>query len=580
MTKNRYRILSIVILLLITFTVGNAYASEHRLESLDIDVFINGDGSARIKENRVANLVEGTENYIVIDNVGNSKIIDFVVYEDGNQYQYIDNWDIQASRDAKKYKNGIIKTSSGYELSWGIGEYGKHEYNLEYTVTNFVEQLNDSQIIFWRFSNPGTNIPPEKVKVTISSENEFTDENEKIWAFGFEGDIQFLDGKIVANSNRALSINDNVTILAKLPDGMFGTNKIRNQSFQEVQDQAFIGSDYDTGNQGNDIYPDYGYQDHGYNRRNPFSSIFRFFAMGNIFVFVVIFFGIISGSKSKLSSKTPVKFKKQYKDEYYRDFPYDGEFLDIYYIPFLMGTSNFEKLLTGFILKWINENRIITVEEEVGWLFKKDSTNLKFINTSQLKQPIENQLFQMMLTAAGSNEILEEKEFTKWAMSNYSKIDRWEKELKDYSINRLEELGYLVITEKKVLFFKMQDYELTEKGKELEANIYKYINYLNDYSLLNEHEAINVKLWDNIMIWAGFLGLTEVVSKQFEKLYPNYTQETVYRGNTIFLTSHLASNISQAKAQAQASRSSGSGGGSSMGGGGGFSGGGSGGGTR
>ena len=571
MIQNRYRMLYLVVMLLFVFSMGNVYAADHRLESQDINVFINPDGSAIIREHRVANLVEGTESYIVIDNVGNSKIRDFKVIENGVQFQNNDNWDIGGSRESKKDRSGIIQTSSGYELSWGVGEYGRHEYELEYTITNFVEQLTDSQMVFWQFVNPDTNIPPERVKVTIMSENEFTPENEKIWGFGFAGDVVFSEGKVVATSNRALSSNENVTILLKLPDGMFATEKTRNESFQDIQDQAFIGSDYDQG-----VHEDGGFTESRPPKTNPIVSLSRIITrMAPLFIFLALF-GI--GKSSKSGNKTPNKFTNKYKEEYYRDYPYEGTFLDVYYIPYMMGTANFENLLTGFILKWINEDRLMAVEEEVGWIFKKDSTNLKFLNTSELHHPLENELFQMMLTAAGSNEILEEKEFTKWASSNYTKIDRWEKEVNESSKRKLQELGYLEKTEKKILFFTVPSYELTSEGKDIETKIYQYINYLNDFSLLNEHEAVNVKIWDNIMVWAGFLGLTAVVAKQFEKLYPNYTQETVYRGNTIFLTSHLASNISTTKVQA--ARSSGSGGGTSMGGGGGFSGGGSGGGTR
>lgn len=572
MIQNRYRVLYLVVILLFVFSMGNVYAANHRLESQDIFVFINPDGSATITEHRIANLVEGTESYIVIDNIGNSIIRDFIVAENGVQFQNNDNWDINGSRQSKANKSGIIRTSSGYELSWGIGEYGRHEYDLQYTITNFVEQLTDSQMVFWQFVNPGTNIPPERVKVTIVSDKPFTEENEKIWGFGFDGNVRFSDGSVVATSNGALSSNNNVTILLKLPDGMFSTDKVRNESFQDIQDKAFVGSDYDQG-----VQEEGGFQGSKPQKKNPIIRIFQTIVrMGSgLFIFLFLF---IIGKTSKSGNKTPTQFRNQYKEEYYRDYPYEGNFLDVYYIPYLMGKGNFENLLTGFILKWINEERLMTVEEEVGWIFKKDSTNLKFLNTGQLQHLLENQLFQMMLTAAGSNEILEEKEFTNWARKNYTKIDRWEKEVQEQSRKRLIELGLMEKTEKKVLFFTVPSYELTPAGRDIEAKVYKYINYLNDFSLLNEHEAVNVKIWDNIMIWAGFLGLTAVVAKQFQKLYPNYTQETAYRGNTIFLTNSLARNVSSSKTQA--ARSSGSGGGTSMGGGGGFSGGGSGGGTR
>ena len=133
---------------------------------------------------------------------------------------------------------------------------------------------------------------------------------------------------------------------------------------------------------------------------------------------------------------------------------------------------------------------------------------------------------------------------------------------------------------KKKFFMNFKENHLTPNGFKVEENIYKYINYLYDYSLLNENEAVNVKIWDRIMIWAGFLGITEVVEKQFEKLYPKYTQETVYTGNSIYLASALTRNVSNARSSAKSSASSGMGGSTSIGGGGGSFGGGSGGGTR
>jgi predicted membrane protein DUF2207 len=572
MTRNRHKFLSIFLILIFIFSALNVYASDHRLESLNINVYVNEDGSARITENRIANLTEGTENYIVIENLGRSEIKDFIVYENGEAFEYVDSWNINASREEKTGKNSILTTSSGYELSWGIGEYGRHDYTLEYTITNFVKELEDSQMIFWQFVNPDTNIPPEQLEIVIESEHNFNAEEEKIWGFGFGGNIEFQDGKIVATSNGALSRQNYATVLTKLPQGMFETQDILNKNFEEIKDTAFVGSDYSE-----DDYETSG------NVNNASSS-----GGGSIFSFIpIIGFGIafiaVAGSlimsvNSKLINLRPNKFNRKFKEEYYRDYPYEGSFLDIYYIPYMMGTTDFEGLLTGFILKWINEEKVMTVEEEKGWIFKKDETNIKFLNKDMSKFTLEGELFHMMLKAAGKNEILEESEFTKWAKSNVTELNDWEKRVKENSINKLEEMAYIEILEKRAFLFKTEKYELTEKGKELETKIYKYINYLHDFSLLNEHEAVNVTIWDNIMIWAGFLGLTEEVSRQFKKLYPRYGEETVYRGNTILLTHHLARNISQAKVTT--TRSSGGGGGTSFGGGGGSFGGGSGGGTR
>lgn len=560
MIRNKTRFISAFLILLFLIGGITIFANELYLENLEINVFINPDGSARVTELRSAEINQGTENFIVIENLGKSKIKDFVVYENGQAYQYIDKWDLDASQEEKSGKNSIISTSTGYELSWGIGEYGRHDYTLEYTITDFVKELTDAQMVFWKFVNPDTNLPPQRLRILVESDYDFSETDEMIWGFGFEGEIYFQDGRVAASSSAPLARDHYATLLLKLPQGMFATEDKYNKTFEEVREAAFVDSDYSIDDKSS-------------------GSVFGFLsAFGPLLAVGALIFMLIFSNKSKLINKKPDKFRRKYKEEYYRDQPYRGDFLDIYYIPYLMGTSSFEDLLTGFILKWIKEGKIITVEEEKGWIFKKDETNIKFLQTDMPSSSLEGKLFYMMLQAAGENEILEEREFTKWAKANVSKLDSWEKSVKEDSIKKLEKAGYITIVKKKVLFFTSEKLEISEKGKELESRIYKYINYLNDFSLLNENEAINVTLWDNIMIWAGFLGLTEVVSKQFEQLYPRYNQETVYTGNTIFLTHHLARNIQKTKVSS--SRSSGGGGSTSMGGGGGSFGGGSGGGVR
>ena len=137
MKKTRIPIIILVLLLFLNiFAIQDVYADDFRLENLDISVFINQDGSARIREKRNMDVNAGTENYIVIGNLGKSTIQDFVVKEEDRVYDYTDNWNIDASRQEKMYRNGIIDTGDGYELSWGIGEYGSHEYLLEYTITD------------------------------------------------------------------------------------------------------------------------------------------------------------------------------------------------------------------------------------------------------------------------------------------------------------------------------------------------------------------------------------------------------------------------------------------------------------
>ena len=140
----RKLILAMIFIILIPNIV---YAEKHELEELHIHTYIHADGSATITETRNATLSKGSENFLVIENIGESKITDFYVYEYGLPYEFVDDWDSSASQKDKLLKNGIIETSQGYELVWGIGVYGEHEYVLEYKVTDFIKQLNDAQMI-------------------------------------------------------------------------------------------------------------------------------------------------------------------------------------------------------------------------------------------------------------------------------------------------------------------------------------------------------------------------------------------------------------------------------------------------
>ena len=361
MFKTNKKLVSLLLISIIILTSSIlVYGQDHRLESLDIQVLLHEDGSASITERRRAHLVEGTENYIVIENLGESEILSFTVEEGGRTYEYVEDWDINASRQEKDFKNGIIETSNGYELAWGIGEYGGHEYILEYRVSNFIKQLEDSQILFWQFVNPNTNIPPQSLTINITSEDyDFSDQGESIWAFGYPGYINFQNGNIYAASDSPLSSQNYVTILTRFEDGLFSSGDVIDENFDTILERARQGSDYD---QGENV--------------SSFGSV-----LGSIIpILGPLIFGIIFLFSSKNRTKQARKFKRKYKEEYYRDPPYEGDFIDAYTILHDMGASNFENLLTAFILKWVKEDRVIVQKDEKGFIRKRQVTNLAFPN--------------------------------------------------------------------------------------------------------------------------------------------------------------------------------------------------------
>ena len=95
------------------------------ISSIDMDIYLDEDGTAHVTETWSADLDQGTEGYKPYYNIGNAEITNFKVSENGREYTYDDSWDTDASFDEKAYKNGINYLSNGFELCWGISEYGQ-----------------------------------------------------------------------------------------------------------------------------------------------------------------------------------------------------------------------------------------------------------------------------------------------------------------------------------------------------------------------------------------------------------------------------------------------------------------------
>ena len=543
--------ISILVLLFTSFfSFGEVYASTHELEALDIHVFIEEDGSASITEKRVATLSEGTENYIVIGNLGESTITDFTVYEGGKKYNYVEDWDVNWTSDQKTFKNGIIKKSKQYELVWGIGEYGKHEYELTYTVTDFIKQLEDSQMLFWQFVNSDTNIPPKRVTVTIETDKPFSKGNEKIWAFGFDGDIHFQDGKIVAKSNNSLNKSDYVTILTEFPTSNFETNDVLDKSFEEVKEQAFEGSDYTD------------------NKKSR--GLIKIILVSSLVIGIIFLIAVI------LNRITDHRFLKKYKGKHVKEVPYHGDFHMAHGALTLFGLSNLNQLLTAFLLKWINEERIQVVYISKKRFFRNiKMLALQFVtNEMNDVKDSEAELFNLFINDTVDG-LLKRNDFKAWSKRNDKLISKWERDLIDKSLTMFEEQGFLTRKEAEGDGESYKTNHIKPKMKEFEDHVHLFKNYLKDFSSLNEHKHVNVKHLDELMIWAALLGLTKEAYKEFKTLYPKYEQVSVYSYGTISMALTYARRINR-----DVSRSSGAGGSASFGGGGGSFGGGSGGGTR
>lgn len=544
--KKFYAIMFFTFMFLFFIFIGNVNANT--LNSVKMDIFVDDNGDANVTEIWDYTVNSGTENYHSFKNIGNSEFTNLRVSDENTNYTFLSSWNVNASFDSKAYKCGIHEVSDGVELCWGISSYGRHTYTLNYTITNFVSELDDCQMIYWGLIPSGNTKGSVYIKIHSNFDYDF---ETPVWGYGnYGGTCYVYDGYIEMQSDGKLDSDEYMTILAKFPLGTFNTSNVLNKDFNYYYEMAEDGStDYSSSSV-----------------LNAISVIFPILFFFFIIVMTVGFANsrVLTFDFGKTGNKVP-------KDiPLYRDIPCKG---DIFRAYFVADTYKLLKKKTDFLgaifLKWLKENRISIEKQEVGKIFKKEDTCIILKNDSSFLNEHEEALYKM-IKEASKDEILQEKEFEKWCSRNYSKILNWFDKILDSERDLLVSEGIIELQEVPVMkVFKKKKYvvndSLMEEAKEL-AGLKKF---LEEFTLIKEREPIEVNLFEDYLIFAQILGIAKKVASQFKKLYPEIIESYNYDFDDIFLIYAISnSGISSANtARSRAESYSSGGGGFSSGGG-------------
>lgn len=551
--------------ILLCFFILPVKVFANSISNIDMDIYVDSNGDAYITEKWTAYVDQGTEGYKPYYNLGNATISNFSVSENGTTYTSLDAWDINATFSEKAYKSGINYLSNGLELCWGVTSYGSHVYTLNYRINGFVLNTTDSQIIYWTLIPYELSSKPSNVHIKIYSDFEYADTLD-VWGYGNYGGTAYVyDGYVEMNSDGQLDSNEYMTILVKYPSNTFNTINV-----DDVNDFNYY---YNMAEEGSTKYKD---------NTSIFSIIWGILQPLFFFGIIALFIYLAKNNKSvgKYRLDFGKKGKKFDKDiPNFREIPCNKNIYDAYFIS--MGfdlCKNKTDILGSILLKWLKEDKIST-KKLTTKILKKEVLALD-LKDSKFKNSLEQELYEMMKKAS-KDGILEQNEFEDWCKINYNKILKWfDKVLNDTGAG-FEEKKYLEKKEK-----GYNKYIVTEKMFE-EANKLKGLKqFLLEFSRIGEKEPIEVKLWEEYLMFAQIFGIAKQVAKQFKKLYPNiveqqnnnYNYDTFLFINTMSYAGMVSANTARSRAQ---SYSSGGGGFSSGGGGGGsFGGGGGGGGFR
>lgn len=199
---------------------------------------------------------------------------------------------------------------------------------------------------------------------------------------------------------------------------------------------------------------------------------------------------------------------------YFRDIPFDN-IDEAFWVGNALGiVENATDFIGAMILKWIQEDKIDIIEVEgrpaldLNKVFK---TNIGF----------ETDIYVLLLGAAGPDRILQEQEIKhlfKWQSKDIVTI-----------FHRLEEKIQRELLEKELItrtfdMYGTPQYHLTEKLKEKAIQLNGLKRFLLDFSLLNEKEVLAVHLWEDYLVYAQLLGISDKVSDTFKELYPGFNE--------------------------------------------------------
>lgn len=542
------------------------YASDDVINNFDMNIYVDPNGTAHVTETWDATANMGTEFYRSYYNYGTSEFGNFSVTMDDKAYTDIGTWNLDASLEDKAYKNGFNYVDNGIELCFGKTSMGRHTYVSKYTISNFVLETTDSQIVYWTLLPYNNGGQFQNVHIKIYSDFTYEDTLD-VWGYGNYGGTAYVyDGYIEMTSEGQLGDQEYMTILVKYPLGSFTTtNKDTTNNFDYYYNMAEEGST--------------DYVDNSDNNSSWFGTIFGIFQPILFVAFIAFMINLAkhNGAVGKYRLDFGKKGKKFDSNvPMFREIPCKKNIYDAYFISTAFDlVKRKTDFLGAILLKWLKEDKIATKEVTTKILKRKEmALDLK---DSTFKNSSEQKLYDMMKTASRDG-ILESREFENWCDSNYSKILKWFDDALNDTGFELEDRGYL---EKKETGYNK--YVVGDKMFEDANQLYGLKKFLLEFSRMGEKTPIEVKLWEEYLMFAQIFGIAEEVAKQFKKLYPQVLeQQGNYNYDTFIFINHISYSGMQSASTAQAraqSYSAGGGGFSSGGGGGGSFGGGGGGGA-
>lgn len=528
----------------------------NRVPEMEIEVALRPDGSAYVTQTWSAETDEGTEFYLARNDSGYLTITDFSVSDINGPYTFVENWDVNATFAEKANKCGILETDEGVELCWGITQYGQQRYAVEYILHDLVGAYSDADGFNHRFVDDMDTFPTDVVLTICNQDGSpLTDQFCDIWAFGFDGQIQFEDGVIRAWSETPLEQGDYMTIMVSMEQGVLSPRRTVEGSFEAVKELAFEDSDYEG----------------GFDLVSAILSLFSaiLILLSVLLVLFVLFLCLCFVYQLIDSFLQMIQVKRRMKRvEYFRDAPNGGNLNATHQLGLCCSLCSKDVVLGAYLLRLISCGCL----EPTATGGKPETVSLRLVHPPQGDNRYDDTLYTILEAAADHDGVLQPKELEHYCTQNHTALGAFLESCAQDGKQALLSGGC----------FKRPDRDglraLSEQGKKELDEILGLKRFLLDFSLIHERGVRETVIWQDYMVYALLLDIADQVAAQLRRLYPDQLSQVERYESCLRCTRHynhvMYHAYDQERERLEAKRKGGSGGRASRWGGRGSSGGG------
>ena len=357
------------------------------------------------------------------------------------------------------------------------------------------------------------NASPDEVNITIHG-NFTNDDILKVYGYGREAATFNTSGDtIYISSNGKVDTKEYITLLVGFNKNTFATNNTINNEFAYYEQLNNNRESYNNAEKKQDT-------------KEKYFSMFRKALIPGIIIIILLTF-LPSLFKGKSNTNTerriggylkcnfgPTGNELPKKVDYYRNIPNNGDIYRSFWIAGYYGIMNKrEDFMGAILLKWLLNGNIKFNEEN-------DIELVSFPNNDVVE--LENTLYGYFRGASEKN-ILRQESFKTWCMQNPSKIYHWFTDVIDYETVLLTKEGKAKFIKKEDEFHSVE-YRIDEEMYEEASKLAGFKTFLNDFSMMETKEKLEVKLWKEYLIYAEMFGIADKISEEFKELYPELVE--------------------------------------------------------